>query len=62
MKSIKRGSLAMMLICGFTVLSAAQTQDVKNAGNSTKKAAKKTAHKAKKNTKKAAKKVKTSTQ
>ena len=62
MKSIKRGFLAMMLICGFTVLGAAQTQDMKNAGNSTKKAAKKSAKKAKKHTKNAANKVKTSTQ
>jgi hypothetical protein len=50
-----------MLACGFAVFGAAQTQDMKDAGNSTKKAAKKTGHKAKKHTKHAANKVKATT-
>lgn len=61
MKLRKYVTLAL-LACGFAAFGAAQTQDVKNAGNSTKKAAKKAGHKAKKHTKKAAHKVATATQ
>jgi hypothetical protein len=61
MKLRKYGTLAI-LACGFAVFGAAQTQDMKDAGNSTKKAAKKTGHKVKKGTKHAAHKAKTSTQ
>ena len=60
MKLRKCGLLAM-LACGFAVLGTAQTQDIKDAGNSTKKAAKKTGHKAKKHTKNAAHKAKAKT-
>ncbi len=59
--NLRKCGLLTMLVCGFATFGSAQTQDMKDAGNSTKKAAKKTGHKVKKHAKKAANKVKANT-
>ena len=56
--NLRKCVIPVLLACGFAVLGSAQTQDMKNATDSTKKAAKKTGHKAKKHAKKAANKAK----